>query len=92
MIHGDMEFSRTIREKQVTKHQDDLAKQAEDKVYLSDFDNSLYIAYDGTPLIPIEDNWTPKQIVEELSKLRQNYVRSKMKDYEPTFLESLFKS
>ena len=66
--------------------------QAEDKVYLSDFDNSLYIAYDGTPLIPIEDNWTPKQILEELSKLRQNYVNSKMKNYKPTFLESLFKS
>lgn len=87
-----MEFSRTIREKQVTKHQDDLTKQAENKVYLSDFDNSLFIAYDGTPLVPIEDSWTPKQILEELSKLRQNYVNSKMKDYEPTFLESLFKS
>ena len=87
-----MEFTRTLKSKQVTKHQDDLTKQAEDKIYLSDFDNNLFIAYDGTPLIPIEEDWTPKTIVEELSKLRQNYVNSKMKDYEPTFLESLFKS
>jgi hypothetical protein len=87
-----MEFTRTLKSKQVTKHQDDLIRQAEDKIYLSDFNDNLFIAYDGTPLVPIEEDWTPKTIIEELSKLRQNYVNSKMKDYEPTFLESLFKS
>lgn len=86
-----MEFTRTIKDKQVTKHQEDLMKQAEDKIYLSDFDNNLFIAYDGTPLIPIKDDWMPKDIVEELSKLRQNYVDNKMKNYVPSFMESLFK-
>ena len=46
-----MEFSRTLKEKQVTKHQDDILKQAEQKIYLSDFDKNIYIAYEGTPLI-----------------------------------------
>lgn len=87
-----MEFTRTIKEKQVTKHQDDLMKQSEEKLCLSDFNDSLFIAYEGVSLVPIGDNWTPKQIVEELSMLRQNYVKSRMKDYEPGFFESLFKS
>ena len=87
-----MEFIRTIRDRQVTKHQDDLSKQAEEKIYLSDFDNNLYIAYDGIPLVPIGEDWLPQDIIAELSKLRQNYINSKMKGYEPTFLESLFKS
>ena len=87
-----MEFTRTIKEKQVTKHQDDLMKQSEEKVCISDFNNNLFISYEGVPLVLIEEDWTPKQIVEELSKLRCNYVKSKMKDYEPGFFESLFKS
>lgn len=85
-----MEFTRTLKDKQVTKHQDDLAKQAEEKIFLDDFDSNLYIAYDGTPLIPIGEDWLPQDIIAELSKLRQNYVSSKMKVYEPTFIESLF--
>lgn len=86
-----MEFSRTIKDKQVTKHQDDLMRQAEDKIYLSDFDNNLYIAYDGTPLVPIQEDWLPQDIITELSKIRQNYVNNKMKSYTPGFIESLFK-
>lgn len=87
-----MEFSRTLKEKQVTKHQDDILKQAEEKICLGDFNESLFIAYDGVPLIPVGEDWTPKHIVEELSKLRQNYVNSKMKNYAPTFFESLIKA
>ena len=87
-----MEFSRTIRDKQVTKHQDDLLKQAEDKICIDDFDSNLYIAYDGTPLIPIKEDWLPQDIIAELSKLRQNYVKGKMKNYTPTFFESLMKA
>ena len=87
-----MEFSRTIKDRQVTKHQDDLMRQAEDKIYVSDFDNNLFIAYEGTPLIPIQEDWLPQDIIAELSKLRENYVKGKMKNYEPTFLESLFKA
>lgn len=86
-----MEFSRTIREKQVTKHQDDLMKEAEDTIKLKDFDSDLYIAYSGTPLIPIKEDWTSKEILQELTKLRTNYVNAKMKDYSPGFMESLLK-
>ena len=40
----------------------------------------------------IEEDWLPQDIIAELSKLRQNYVNSKMKNYEPTFFESLIKA
>ena len=87
-----MEFTRTIRNKQVTKHQDDIIKQSEEKIRLSDFDGNLYIAYDEVPLVPIKENWLPHDILNELSKLRQNYIKSKMKNYDPTLFESLFKT
>lgn len=75
-----MEFIRTLRERQQTQRQADIQRLAEDTIRLSDFDDDIYIAYDGTPLVPIDRNWTSVQIIEELSKLRQNYINSKMKE------------
>ena len=75
-----MELIRTIREKSQTKREETIQKMSEELITLSDFDSSLYIAYQGTPLVPINENWTSKQIVEELAKLRQNYINAKMKE------------
>ena len=49
-----MEFIRTIKEKSQTKKQEAIAKLAESLITIQDFDNSLFIAYNGTPLAPIE--------------------------------------
>lgn len=76
-----MEFIRTIREKHQTARQEEIMKQAESLITLSDFDSSLYIAYQGTPLVPIEENWTSVEIVQKLKKLRENYINSKMKEF-----------
>lgn len=75
-----MEFIRTLREKSQTRHQVELQRQAEDFITLSDFDSSMYIAYQGTPLIPISEDWTSKEILQELYKIRQNFINSKTKD------------
>lgn len=75
-----MEFIRTLREKSQTRHQVELQRQAEDFITLSDFDSSMYIAYQGTPLIPINEDWTSKEILQELYKIRQNFINSKTKD------------
>jgi len=75
-----MEFIRTLREKNQTKKEEFVQKQSEEVITLSDFDSSLYIAYNGTPFVPIDENWTSKQIVEELTKLRRNYVNVKLKE------------
>ena len=74
-----MELIRTIRERYQTKHQEELQRQAEDLITLSDFDNTLYFAYAGTPFVPIQKDWTSKEIAEELGKLRQNYINIKSK-------------
>lgn len=74
-----MEFIRTLREKHQTKLQEDIHRQSEEVITLSDFDSSLYIVYNGTPLVPIKEEWTSKQIIEELAKIRQNYINSKLK-------------
>jgi len=71
-----MELIRTLREKSQTRHQMELQRQAEDFITLSDFDSSLYIAYQGTPLIPVNEDWTSKEILQELQKIRQNYINS----------------
>ena len=74
-----MELIKSLREKSQTKREEDIRKQAEDLITLSDFDSSLYIAYQGTPLVPIKEEWTTKEIVQELDKIRQNFINSKIK-------------
>ena len=74
-----MEFIRTLREKSQTKKEEEVQKMSEQVITLSDFDSSLYIAYNGTPFVPIKEEWTSRQIVEELSKLRQNFINAKLK-------------
>lgn len=75
-----MEFIRTIREKQQTAKQESITKETEQVITLSDFDNTIYIAYNGIPLVQIGDNSTTKDIIKQLSVIRNNYinVRSKL--------------
>lgn len=70
-----MEFIRTIREKRQTAKQKNTQKEAEQVITVSDFAGTLYIAYAGTPLVAVEENWTPKDILNKLSTLRNNYIR-----------------
>lgn len=72
-----MEFIRTIRFKQQTAKEESLAKEAEKVITLSDFANTLYIAYNGVPYIQIDDNATPKDIIQQLSVVRNNYINAK---------------
>jgi hypothetical protein len=74
-----MEFIRTIRERQQTKRQAEIHEQAESLITLQDFDDSLYIAFNGTPLAPIDPSWTTKEIVQQLSVFRNNYINSQLK-------------
>jgi hypothetical protein len=75
-----MELIRTLREKSQTRKEHYIHKQAEDLITLSDFADSLYIAFQGTPLVPVDEKWTSKEIIEELSKVRQNYINAKLQE------------
>lgn len=76
-----MELIRTIREKHQTARQENLQKDAEQIITLSDFDDNIYIAYNGTPLIAIDKDWTQKDILKQLSIVRQNYINAKSKNW-----------
>lgn len=75
-----MELIRTLREKQKTKRQAEIHQQAEDLITVQDFDDSLYIAYNGTPLAPIDSSWTTKEIIQQLSVFRNSFINSRMKE------------
>lgn len=43
-------------------------------IRVKDFDNELYIAVNGVPLLPIPNDWTASQILDRLSSLRSGYM------------------
>lgn len=79
-----MELIRTLfktdPEKQETKRQNTFRQQAEELITVTDFADALYIAYNGTPLAPIDPSWTTKEIVQQLSIFRNNFINSRMKE------------
>ena len=74
-----MELIRTIRERNQTKREADIRKQAEDTITLSDFGSSICIAYLGLPLIHLSEDYTSKEILAELERLRENFINAKIK-------------
>ncbi len=75
-----MEFIRTIREKHRNARQAGIMQEAERLITLDDFDNSLFIAYNGVPFVPIDKQWATKEIIEKLSELRRNYANARLKE------------
>lgn len=69
-------FARFKRDRQEAKERE-LTRQANQRIGVRDFEGHLYIAYDGTPLVPVKDEWTPKEIVAQLDILRGNYVKGR---------------
>ena len=85
-----MDLIRTIREKQQTKKQTEIQQNAEDISTLSDFDDCIYIAFRGVPMIPIEKTDTSQEILVKLNNLRQNYIHAKMRDDKMSRINSIF--
>lgn len=75
-----VEFIKSFKEKQKIRQLAGIRQQAEDYIRLSDFNNHVYIAYNGTPLVAVEDSWTQKEIIQELTKLRNNFITSKLEN------------
>lgn len=74
-----MEFIKSFKEKQRTRQYAAINQQAEDTIYLSDFNDKVYISVEGNPLVEIDDTWTSKEIMEEVKKLRNNFIAVKLK-------------
>lgn len=71
-----------IQNKMSTRKQEEIHRQAEESITVSDFENSLFIAFNGVPLFPIQKNSTSEDIITQLASFRQNYINSMMKDYQ----------
>jgi hypothetical protein len=76
-----VEFIKNLKEKQKIKRRLEITQQAEDTICLSDFNNQVYIAYNGTPLVVVEDSWKSQEIIQELHKLRDNFISARLKEY-----------
>lgn len=76
-----VEFIKNLKEKQKIKRKLEITQQAEDTICLSDFNNQVYIAYNGTPLVVVEDSWKSQEIIQELHKLRDNFISARLKEY-----------
>lgn len=76
-----VEFIKNLKEKQKIKRRLEIKQQAEDTICLSDFNNQVYIAYNGTPLVVVEDSWKSQEIIQELNKLRDNFISARLKEY-----------
>lgn len=58
----------------------ELMLQAKRRISSKSFKENLYISFDDTPIILIEENISPKEIVKKIKVLRENYVHAKMSD------------
>lgn len=73
-----MEWIRTFREKQQTSKQNNITQQAHEMICLDDFEGKLYIAYHGTPLVPIDESLSQKEILVKLEEVRRSYINHEM--------------
>ena len=69
-------FSNFFKNRQEAKERE-LTRQARQRIGVQDFEDELYIAYDGTPIFPIDKDWTPEQIIKRLQTFRSNYVKGR---------------
>lgn len=73
-----MEFLNSFKEKKMTSRQREINEEATSNITLTDFENKIFIAYNSTPLIPVEDTWTPTEILTKLEETRNGYIEYKM--------------
>ena len=79
-----MEIFATIKARRKKAKEKEVMSQSRRRIEVSDFEDKLYIAYDGTPVFPIEENWTTKEIIQRLYELRANYIKAKMSETRPS--------
>lgn len=73
-----MELIEKWRERRDAARRQEMTEQARSRIRVADFDGSLFIAFDGTPLVPVEESWTQREIMQQLELLRGNYIKSKV--------------
>ena len=70
-----MGFLSKIKQKFALSKQQSAYDEACRRIAIRDFEGELYIAYDNFPVIAAESWWSSEIIIEQLSKLRNQYLR-----------------
>ena len=78
-----MEFIRTIRAKHQASVDASIQKQAEDFIRVEDFAGSLFIGFNGTPLVDIQEDWTVADVLKKLDAVRENYIHYRKEEEAP---------
>lgn len=73
-----MQLLSNLRAKRQENRKKEIESQARQRIGIKDFDGELFFAYDGTPLLPVEENATPKEMLATPGTLRENFVKSKL--------------
>lgn len=69
---------KKLREKSRENSISEIREQSEYAVTVTDFEGDLYFAFNNTPMIHINKEWTSEDIIDELSILRQNFINAKV--------------
>ena len=73
-----MEFINNWKEKSHHKREQEVKRMANEYITLSDFNGRLYVAFQGNPLVVIDDDWTASDALKKLKAIRDNYIDSKL--------------
>ena len=75
-----MEFINNWKEKSHHRMEEEVRKLASEYITLSDFNGKLYVAFQGNPLVVIDESWTASDVLKKLQEIRNNYIDSKLKN------------
>lgn len=75
-----MEFLNNLKEKSLRRREEEVKRMASEYITLSDFNDRLYVAFQGSPLVVIDDDWPASDILSKLQEIRDNYIDSKLKN------------
>lgn len=85
-----MKWLKDFKTKQKIAQQYTIQEIAKGSIGLIDFNDTIYIAINDTPLVAVEDNWTKKEILDKLTEVRTNYINFKTKQKETKRPSALF--
>ena len=75
-----MNLFSTLREKSHERKHEVIQSQAQELITLNDFENRLYIAYSGNPLVVIEEDLPAFEVLKKLQEVRGYFIDAKMKN------------
>jgi hypothetical protein len=75
-----MEFINNWKEKAQHRREEEIKRLASEYITLSDFNGRLYVAFQGNPLIIINEDLSASEVLVKLQEVRDNYIDSKLKN------------